>query len=93
MVLPLASQHVHKTTATAALGTTIMLSIPQGRQGSKMVKSSLERGYSSLTCAVSFLSIQSKTIATDTPEAADGVSTGPMSAEAGEDLTFIHICG
>lgn len=93
MVLPLASQHVPKITAMTPLGTTIMLNIPQSRQGSKMGKTGPERGYSSLTCAVPFLSIQSKAIATDTPEAANGVSTGPMSAQAREDLTFIHICG
>jgi len=93
MDLPLASQYVPKITATAPLGTTIMLSIPQARQGSKMGKSGLAGSYPSLTCAVPFLSIQSKAIATETSEAANGVSTGPMSAQAREDLTFIHICG
>lgn len=93
MVLPLASQYVPKIIAMIPVGTTITLSIPQGKQGSKMGKSGPEEGHSSLTCAVPFLSIQSKTVATETSEAANGVSTGPMSAQAREDLTFIHICG
>lgn len=90
MVLPLASQHVPEITATTLPDFTIMLNIPQGRQGSK---SDLEGGYSSLTCAVPFLSIQSKAIATETSEAANGVSTRPVSAQAREDFTFVHICG
>lgn len=87
MVLPLASQHVPEVTATTLPDFTIMLNVPQGS------KSGLEGGYSSLTCAVPFLSIQSKAIATETPEAANGVSTRPMSAQAREDFTFVHICG
>lgn len=94
MVLPLASQHVPKITAVTPLGTTIMLNTPQSRQRQQ---DGQERsgggGYSSLTCTVPFLSIQSKAIATETSEAANGVSAGPMSAEAREDLTFIYICG
>lgn len=74
--------------------STIMLNTPQSRQRQQ---DGQERsgggGYSSLTCTVPFLSIQSKAIATETSEAANGVSAGPMSAEAREDLTFIYICG
>lgn len=90
MVLPLASQHVPEISAMTPPGSIITLNIPQGRQGRK---SCLEGVYSSLTCAVPFLSIQSKAIATETPEAANGVSTRPMSAQAREDFTFVHICG
>lgn len=46
MVLPLASWHVAKVTAVTPLGTTVMLSIPQDRQGSKMGKSGPVGGYS-----------------------------------------------
>lgn len=91
MTLPLASLHIHMTIAMTPLGTTT-LSIPRGSHGSKMDKSGSEGSWSSLTCAVPFLSIQSKAIATDTSEAANGVSTCPMSAQAREDFTFIHIC-
>lgn len=89
--LPLASLHIHTTIAMNPLGTTT-LSTPQGSHGSEMEESGSEGGCSSLTCAVPLLSIQSKAIATDTSEAANGVSTGPMSAQAREDFTFIHIC-
>lgn len=89
VTLPFASLNIPKIIAMTPLGATIMLSIPQG---SGMGMSGSEEHCFSLTCTVPFLSIQSKATATETSETANGVSTGPMSAQAREDLTFIHIC-